>query len=90
MATAGKRLKYPLLLVEWVDSTRLGSEWTHLEHIQEPHPHRCISTGYLIKENRHAIIIAPHIGDADDPSNHASYGTMMIPKVAITRRRRLK
>jgi hypothetical protein len=53
--------EYPLMLIEWVDSSRLGEGWIDICDIREPDPHTCVSVGFLVKENKLGKILAKNI-----------------------------
>jgi hypothetical protein len=81
---------FPLLLIEWVDASRLSDGWMNWGAIPEPYQHRCITVGFLVGENKHAKILVPTIGDAEHVENRHTYGGMMIPRSSIVSERRLK
>jgi hypothetical protein len=82
--------KHPLVLVEWIDASRLASGWMDLSEIPAPYPHKCVSVGFLVSENSEGKILVPTIGDVEHPDNSHAYGGMLIPKSAIISERRLK
>ena len=75
--------KLTLVLIEWIDASRLSDGWMDLGGIPEPYPHRCVTVGFLVSENEHAKILVPTIGDTDHPENSHTYGGMMIPTSGI-------
>jgi hypothetical protein len=81
--------KHPLVLVEWIDASRLANGWMDLNEIPDPYPHRCVSVGFLVSENGDGKILVPTIGDVEHPENSHTYGGMLIPTSAIIRQRRL-
>ena len=87
---AGSDAGYPLVVIEWVDASRLSNGWMDHADIPEPYLHRCFSVGFLVSENAKAKIVVPTIADVDHPDNRHTYGGMMIPKSAILSERRLK
>jgi hypothetical protein len=72
-------------LVEWIDASRLNDGWMDLAAIPDPYPHRCVSVGFLVAENRQAKILVPTIGDVEHTDNSHTYRGMMIPRSAITK-----
>jgi hypothetical protein len=80
----------PLVLIEWVDASRLSDSWIDWADIPDPYPHTCISVGFLVGENGNGKILVPTVGDVKHPSNRHTYGGMMIPKSAIISERRLR
>jgi hypothetical protein len=81
--------EYPLMLIECVDSSRLGDGWLDLEEIGEPDPHTCVSVGFLIKENNQGKILVPTIADVKNATNRHAHGGIMIPACSILSERRL-
>jgi hypothetical protein len=80
----------PLMLIEWVDASRLSDGWMDWCAIPDPHQHRCLTVGFLVAENKHAKILVPTIGDHEHKENSHTYGGMMIPRSAIIHERRLR
>ncbi|MGH7746977.1 MAG: hypothetical protein ACREQ5_19810, partial [Candidatus Dormibacteria bacterium] len=89
MSTAAS-LPYDLVLVEWVDASRLAEGWLDLDAIPAPYPHRCVTVGFVVGRNDHALIVLPTIGDVDHEPNRHGYGGMMIPKSAVLAETRLE
>jgi hypothetical protein len=81
--------EYPLLLIEWVDSSRLGSGWIDLDEICDPDPHTCVSVGFLVKENERGKILVPTVADVKHADNRHTHGGIMIPACSIISERRL-
>jgi hypothetical protein len=79
-----------LLLVEWVDASRLSDGWMDLSAVPDPYPHTCVTVGFLHSRNEHGVILIPTIGDTTHPDNSHAYGGMMIPSHAIVSERSLK
>lgn len=81
------------MLIEWVDSSRLGGAgggWLDLDEISDPDPHVCISVGFLVKENERGKILVPTVADVAHADNRHVYGSIMIPKCSIVSERRLR
>ncbi len=83
-------LPYPLVLIEWVDASRLSDGWIDLAAVPEPYPHRCVTVGFLLSENKRGKILVPTVGDVEHRANSHTYGGMMIPASAIISERRLR
>jgi hypothetical protein len=81
--------EYPLMLIEWVDSSRLGEGWIDLSQIGEPDPHTCVSVGFLVKENKLGKILVPTVADVKNAANRHAHGGIMIPVCSILSQRRL-
>lgn len=82
--------EYPLTLIDWVDSSRVGDGWVDLDEIKNPDPHRCISVGFLIRANKRGKILVPTIADVEHPDNRHSHGGIMIPTCSIVGERKLR
>lgn len=80
----------PLVLIEWIDASRLSNGWMDLADIPDPYPHKCVTVGFLLSENRQGKVLVPTIGDFEHPENSHAYGGMLIPRSAIVSERRLK
>jgi hypothetical protein len=83
-------LKFPLMLVEWVDASRLSDSWVDLSAVPAAYLHRCLTVGFLISDTKDGKILVPTIGDVEHPSNSHTYGGMLIPRGAIISERRLR
>jgi hypothetical protein len=83
-------LPYDLVMIEWVDASRLSDGWIDLAAVPEPYPHRCITVGFRISKNERGTILVPTIGDVEHTANSHTYGGMMIPASAIISEKRLR
>jgi hypothetical protein len=80
-----------LMLIEWVDSSRLtGDEWMDWNDIHPADPHKCVSVGFIVSENKKGVILVPTIADVEHEDNRHVYGGIMIPQGAIVLKRKLK
>jgi hypothetical protein len=83
--------QYPLVLVEWVDASRLsGGGWMDWADIPDAYPHNCVTVGFLVSRNKSGVILVPTVGDVDHAENRHTFGGIMIPASAIVRERRLR
>jgi len=80
--------EYPLVLIEWIDASRIFDGWLDLKEIPTPEPHKCVSVGFLISENKEGKILIPTLADIEHPENRHTYGGMLIPSAAIVSVRR--
>ena len=76
-------ISYPLVLVEWIDASRLSNGWMDLADIPDAYMHRCVTVGFVVSENKDGKILVPTIGDIEHPGNTHTYGGMLIPRKAI-------
>ncbi len=77
------KVPFKLVLVEWIDASRLSDSWMDLSAIPDAYLHKCVSVGFVVSENEDSKIIVPTIGDVDHPANSHTYGGMLIPRRAI-------
>lgn len=82
--------EYPLVLVEWIDASRISDGWTDMQEVPAPQPHKCVSAGFLVRENKLGKIIIPTIADMEHPDNRHVYGSILIPTAAILSVKRLR
>ena len=77
-------IKYPLVMIKWVDSYGAGSSWGSTKKLH-PSAHYCYSVGWVVKRNKEVAVIVPHLS----PKNvkigayEAGCGDMTIPSSAI-------
>lgn len=74
---------YDLVMVEWIDASRLSDGWMDLSAIPDPYPHLCVSVGFVVRESKHGKTLVPTVGDIEHQDNSHTYGGMMIPAAAI-------
>jgi hypothetical protein len=75
---------YKLVKIEWEDSARPIAVWQWVSDYEVPRTVVCISVGYLIAEPKHALALAPNLGDVGCENVQAS-GIIRIPRSAIRR-----
>lgn len=85
-----EKLPHKLVIVEWVDASRLSDGWMDMDQIPDPYPHTCVTVGFILSENKHGKILIPTIADIEHSNNSHIYGGMMIPSSAIISERVLK
>jgi len=76
-------MPYKLVVVEWLDASRLSDGWIDLKDVPSVYPHRCVTVGFLVSENKHGKILVPTVADIEHENNRHTYGGMMIPAGAI-------
>ncbi len=82
-------MKYPLVKINWVDASRLSDGWMDMEKIPGAYLHKCVSVGFVIKENEDGIILVPTIADIEHEENTHTYGGMLIPTCSILSKKKL-
>lgn len=75
--------EYQLVLIEWIDASRIFDGWIDLKDVPDPEPHKCVSVGFLVKDNERGKVLIPTIADVQHPENRHAYGGMLIPNAAI-------
>ena len=81
--------EYPLVLVEWIDASRISDGWIDLKEVPAPEPHQCVSVGFLVSEDKRGKVVIPTFADVQHPENRQAYGGMLIPSAAIISVRQL-
>jgi len=79
-----KKTKYDMVIINWIDSKGVTSNWEFIDDMDPVTPAETISIGFLLEENKKYKTIAQNI------SNDQVLGRMTIPSCAITGVRRLK
>lgn len=72
-----------LVHVEWQDSSQPLPSWRHLTDLPERSVIRCLSVGWLVHSDEEALMLAPNLGDRDDPENAQACGFIVIPRSAV-------
>jgi hypothetical protein len=83
--------KFKLYVIEWIDSYNNEMGWEFIREITSPRDVICISVGWIIKENKNNIFIAPHISDIKNKNTLGmANGGLTIPKCSIKKRKEIK
>lgn len=75
-------MSIPRVEITWIDSCTYGDGW--VAGVGSARPAPCTTVGFLLRETKSYIVIAHTVAP-----EHVM-GALTIPKVAITKRRRLK
>jgi hypothetical protein len=80
--------KPQLVLIEWKDSLQPVSGWSMLDDLPSLRSANCRTVGWVVGEDRDTLMLAQNVADlgTDNPQGG---GFMRIPKVCVTKRRRL-
>ena len=73
-----------IVMVEWVDSTMLGSRWHCEDEINQLDIGKCVAVGIVRKDDNNKLVLTQNQAVYKDGAN-----LIAIPKPAITRMRRL-
>ena len=57
-------MRHKLVLIEWLDSKGVTSQWEHWDDIEPLEPNLCTSIGFLIEETESYKTIAQSISDS--------------------------
>ena len=79
--------KYPMVLVEWVDSCSPSRVWGTAESLRTYNPVTVKSVGFLVKDDKRGITIVQGLGAESDPD---ACLPMAIPRGCVKKIKRLK
>lgn len=74
---------FPLVLVEWEDSSQPTSRWYQIAEIVEGAPTVCRTVGFLMRDDARVKVIA-HTVNGEGQANHTT-GIIRIPSRAVIR-----
>ena len=80
-----KRKDSQLVMIEWIDSRSPAGQWQKLVELGENDYCKCVSVGFLLKDNKKVKVLAPNMADLDDPNNLQASGIIVIPSRCVTR-----
>lgn len=69
----------PLVMIEWEDSAQPIPNWSYLASFEAPGTIRCISVGWLIRDDDQMKALAPNMGAMDDENSVQVSGVIQIP-----------
>lgn len=75
--------EHKLVVVEWLDSVQPVSAWRHLSDTPELEVVTCLSVGWVVGENEHAVMLAPNIADYRSGGGAQGCGFMRIAACAV-------
>jgi len=75
----------PLVQIEWLESTQPVSAWQHLSDLAENSPIKCVSVGYLLRDDDAMKVLAPNMGDIGSELNVQASGIITIPTSCVTK-----
>lgn len=79
----------PMVRIEWVDSAQAAPGWQWLAALETPPIVRCVSVGFLVKDDEDEKCIAISIGNADDVGSAQVSGVISIPARCVVEIKRL-
>lgn len=69
----------PLVLIEWEDSAQPIPNWSYLATFDAPGTIRCVSVGWLIRDDSEMKALAPNMGAIDHEDSMQVSGVIQIP-----------
>lgn len=69
----------PLVIIEWEDSAQPISSWRYLSDFEAPSTIRCVSVGWMIRDDEQMKVLAPNMGGIDNESSVQISGMIQIP-----------
>ena len=75
-------MEHEIVMVEWLDSRGVSTEWESVKHIKDDKPSICHATsvGFVVHKDEKIICIAGHMADPEDPQYT---GIMTIPMCSV-------
>jgi len=68
------------ILVSWIDSKGITSDWEFLKEAKLPRPCYCCSIGFLLEDTKDYVVISPNITDDEEQQ---IVGALAIPRCSI-------
>ena len=66
-------------MIEWEDSAQPIPAWSYLASFEAPGTIRCVSVGWLIRDDGQMKALAPNLGAIDDENSVQVSGVIQIP-----------
>jgi hypothetical protein len=79
----------PLVMVEWEDSAQPIPGWSYLSSFSAPGTIRCVSVGWLIRDDKQMKALAPNLGALDDKNSVQVSGVIQIPARCVIKQTQL-
>ena len=85
-------MKYPLVLVHWVDSASPSGTWVRPDAIGARGVMDILTSGFQVRKTRDEITIAHSVNDEESQPDMSTNwgGVLTIPRSAVKKVRRLK
>lgn len=74
---------HEIFLVEWVDSRQPVGSWHHIDDWDIASACKCVSVGYLIKDDSSVKALAQNMADIDNEDLTQASGVITIPNECI-------
>ena len=76
-------MKFPLVMIEWLDASNHSANWHWLDDLAKSSPLKCHSVGWLISDKNGAKTLVAHISELEkEPKGLDDFrgtGDMIIP-----------
>ena len=79
----------PLVMIEWEDSAQPIAAWSYLSSFDAPGTIRCVSVGWLIRDDGGVKAVAPNLGSIQDANSVQVSGVIQIPARCVVKMTRL-
>ena len=79
------KLAAPLVWIEWEDSGQAIPQWQWLDKLKVELPIKCISVGFLVRDDDKVKAVAISIGDGNNLETAQVSGVIAIPSKCVTR-----
>ena len=76
-------------MIEWEDSAQPIAAWSYLASFDAPGTIRCVSVGWLIRDEGGVKAVAPNLGSLQDANSVQVSGVIQIPTRCVVRMTRL-
>ena len=80
----------PLVMIEWEDSAQPISAWSYLASFAAPGIIRCVSVGWLIRDDDQMKALAPNMGALDVENSVQVSGVIQIPTRCVVQLTRIR
>lgn len=76
-------------MIEWEDSAQPIAAWSYLASFDAPGTIRCVSVGWLIRDDGGVKAVAPNLGGVQNANNVQVSGVIQIPARCVVKMTRL-
>lgn len=73
----------PLVMIEWEDSAQPIPAWSYLASFEAPGTIRCVSVGWMIRDDKQMKVVAPNMGGVNTSGSLQVSGMIQIPTSCV-------
>lgn len=73
----------PLVMIEWEDSAQPIPSWRFLADFEAPGTIRCVSVGWMIRDDKQMKVVAPNMGGVNTSGSLQVSGMIQIPTSCV-------